>query len=352
VSCCSRSAEDPFDGRTLLELADPAAAPTGPRAPDAWLDAMRAGRFESAWRAADRVLESRASEDFDRAGVPFHLRAVWNGEPLAGRHVLVRCYHGLGDALQFARYVPRLATIARSVSVQAEGRLLGVLGSLRGVRELAELPPARDPPHEVAIEAMELPHAFRTTLASVPRDVPYLRADPARVAAARAELARERRPRVGIVATAGRWDPERSLSAGALALLAGIREVAWYDLAPEPERGAGPRGIRRFAESRRDDDPLATTAARIVALDLVITVDTMVAHLAGALAAPTWTLLRERCDWRWMTGRGDSPWYPTMRLHRQRRDGDWSAPVERVAAELRLVRTRGAGPSARRPTSS
>src|SRR5688572_14253815 len=123
---------------------------------------MRAGRWNRAWEIADRVLASRAPDELDRADRPFHLRAVWNGEPLAGKDVLVRCYHGLGDALQFVRYVPELARSARTVSVQATSRLHGLLRSLEGLHELVELPCEVDPPHEVAIEAMELPHAFRT----------------------------------------------------------------------------------------------------------------------------------------------------------------------------------------------
>lgn len=302
---------------------------------------MRAGRFERAWRIADRVLASRAPGELDRADLPFHLRAVWNGEALAGKDVLVRCYHGLGDSLQFVRYVPELARTARSVTVQATSRLHGLLRTLEGVSELCELPCEPEPRHEVAIESMELPHAFRTTLAIVPADVPYLRADAALAARIRASVADERRLRVGLVVRAGEWDPLRSLALEDLAPLAGVEGVAWYDLGRRPTRSRIPWLVEPPASG--DEDGLDVSAAWIEALDLVITVDTMAAHLAGALAAPVWTLLRSDPDWRWMAERPDSPWYPTMRLFRQTRPGDWSEPVEQVAYELRELVARSAG---------
>jgi hypothetical protein len=300
-------------------------------AADPWAAEMRAGRFERAWEISDRVLAARPRQELDRADLPFHLRAVWSGEPLENRRVLVRCYHGLGDALQYARYVPALARSARSVSVQAVRRLHGLLRSLRGVGELADLPPCADPPHDVAIEAGELPHAFRTTLDDLPAEVPYLWADPALAARIRFERAGDPRLQVGLVGRSGDWDPRRSISARDLERLGEVDGVAWHDL----QHGSAAEELRGIRFVGAAGDGLDRLAATIETLDLVITVDTMAAHLAGALATPVWTLLHSDPDWRWMEGRDDSPWYPTMRLFRQERAGDWAEPVERVAAELR-----------------
>lgn len=299
-----------------------------------WMAAMLLGDFPRAWTVSDAVLANTAPEDLDRRDRPFHQRAVWNGAPLDGKRVLVRCYHGLGDILHMARYLPLLARRAAGVAVQAPDAVHAVLRRLDGVDAVLPLDDGIAVPHDVAIEMMELPHAFRTTLETLPTDVPYLAVEEERVRAQAARLRRTGRLAVGIAWAAGAWDGGlRSLPPEMLERLAAVPGIDWVCLqrGPAQEQALGRLVFRD--EGPRTDDVL-DTAAMIRALDLVVSVDTMVAHLAGALGAPVWTLLRFAADWRWMIGRDDSPWYPTMRLFRQAAPDDWAVPVEALAGAL------------------
>ncbi len=304
-----------------------------------WMCAMLRGDFESAWRIGDAVLAARAGRDC--TGLPHHLRWIWDGTPLAGRRVLVRCYHGLGDTLQFIRLAPLLKRICPLVTVEAQPELLPLLASMQGIGLLMPLDGAV-PPHDVAVELMELPHALRLTLAAVPAEVPYLAAPPARVEAARDRLAAaEGRLKVGLVWTAGAWRPERSVPLEQLIQLNALPNIALYNL----QRGPALAGaaMLRFATREGESDDILETAALVTHLDLIVTVDTMVAHLAGALGRPVWTLLHHEADWRWMLGREDSPWYPPMRLFRQPSAGAWRPVLDRIIAALVRMRQQGVG---------
>lgn len=293
---------------------------------------MRAGDFEGAWRVSD-ALRPAANEPVDLA-VPRIQRQVWRGAPLEGRRVLIRCYHGLGDTLQFIRYAPRVAEIAREVTVLSQPELLPLLARMPGIDRLVPLAePEPQLEHEVDVEVMELPYVFRDTVDTIPGSVPYLDAGaPPRGAAGTR--------RVGLIWRAGDWDVHRSVPARLLEPLADVPGVTLHLL----ERGRGlaerPEG---FGVPYGSDDVLEA-ARRMRSLDLVITVDSMPAHLAGALGVPVWTMLRARADWRWMDHREDTPWYPTMRLFRQEEEGDWEPVVARIARELREGRE-GAGDS-------
>ena len=291
--------------------------------PDPWTEAMLDGEFERAWRISDRVIRRRRGRSC--ADLPHHLRWVWDSTPLAGRHVLVRCYHGLGDTLQFIRFVPRVAAIARSVIVEAQPELLPLLRSVCGTAELHPLDAAL--PWDVAVESMELPHALRLTLADLPGPLPYLTPPslPPRSKPARSQI--------GLAWAAGDWRRERSLPAALLLPLARLpADLVGLQLGPAREAAADLVGaLDRMVP---EDATITETAMLICGLDLVITVDTMVAHLAGALGRPVWLLLDAEADWRWMRGRDDSPWYPTMRLFRQTRQGQWGPVVEKVVAAL------------------
>lgn len=295
---------------------------------EVWMAAMMLGDFERAWAVSDAVLARQDPSELDRPDRPHHQRAVWNGQPLDVRRVLVRCYHGLGDIVQFCRYLPLLAQRARRVAVQAPRAVHGLLEGVAGIGALVALEDAEAAPaHEVAVELMELPYAFRTGLDSIPAAVPYLSVEPDRVAAQAARLPRSGRLTVGLAWAAGAWDGgHRSLPPQALRSLAAVPGVDWVCLQRGPalaEDGGFP-----FRDRGPRTDDLLDTAAMIRAVDLVLSVDTVVAHLAGALGAPVWTLLPFAADWRWMHGRDDSPWYPTMRLLRQPRPGDWRSPID------------------------
>lgn len=300
---------------------------------DAWTEAMLRGDFEAAWRISDAVLRRRAGSDC--SDLPLHLRWVWDGTPLEGKRVLVRCYHGLGDTLQFIRFVPILARRAREVGVEAQPALLPLLKSLAGAPRLMPLGHAGTG-WQAEIESMELPHALRTTLASLPADVPYLAPPAARTPRLRKGL------RVGIVWAAGDWRRERSLPPELLAPLTRL-PIVLVGLQQGPAwRALDPSIARAFATEVDATSSIIDTAALMQQLDAIVTVDTMAAHLAGALGRRVWLLLDAAADWRWMTERNDSPWYPTMRLFRQREPGAWGPVMEEVAARLaRLARTCG-----------
>jgi hypothetical protein len=299
-----------------------------------WTAAMRRGDWEQAWRLTDAV-ELPRRERQRHAGFarqPQHL--CWDGTPFAGRSVLVRCEHGLGDTLQFIRFVPALARLAREVHVMVQPPLLELFA---GAPELGTVhdgwtewwPP---PPHEVEIEIMELAYALRTTADTLPPPYPHL-----------AARVRHRLPlalpgdgslRAGVVWTASDWDPTRSVPLAVLEPLLRIPGVRWFSL----QQGAAAQDplVERngMVPLSPHTNEIAAAAAAMLALDVIVTVDNMVAHLAATLGRPAWVLLKKEADWRWMDERSASPWYPTVRLFRQARDGDWDQVVDDVATAL------------------
>ncbi len=273
---------------------------------------MRRADFAAAHQVSDEVLAGRDPRAADDPRLPYHLRWVWDGRTLAGRHVLVRCYHGLGDTVQFARFLPDLAAIAASVTLEVQPELLSLLAGISGVdRVIAFRTDAPLKPAECDIEIMELAHALRVE--AVGGRVPYLTV-PSACRDERADL------EVGLCWRAGDWDPARSVPRHGLEQACDIGGVCPRDLTVYPPSA-----------------DVLSTAILVKALDLVVTVDTMIAHLAGALGRPTWLLLKRDCDWRWMDEGCVSPWYPTVRLYRQEVAGNWSAPLDRVHADLRLM---------------
>jgi len=303
-----------------------------------WMCAMLLGDLAAAWHIGDAVLDERKRRGLTYDALPLHLQWVWDGAPLDGKSVLVRCHHGLGDVIQFIRFAAPLRARARRVVVEAVPEILPLIGGVAGVDEALPIGPrAAAPPHDVAIELMELPHALRVDLAAIPRRVPYLRADPARTAALRRAIGGGRAFTVGVAWAAGSWRPERSFPVRLLRRLAVVPGVVLVNM----QRGPA---LAKLSAAATEAPPLrdwggrttdlAETAAALRAVDLVVSVDTVVAHLAGALAVPVWTLLHFAADWRWMAGRQDSPWYPTMRLFRQPAPGAWRPVIAEVAAAL------------------
>ena len=249
----------------------------------------------------------------------------WDGSPLAGRRILVLAEQGLGDTIQFARFLPLLAGHGARVAVECAGCLAPLLESIPGVSVHAL---GSRPAHDVWIDQMSLPRVFGTMPETVPAARGYLRADPARWAAL---LAPGRR--VGL-AWAGNPlhsnDRRRSMPAALLAPVLATPGCAFVSLQVGARAGEL-AGLFDPTDRLRD---WADTAALVASLDLVITVDTAVAHLAGALGIPTWLMLPHAPDWRWMLGRDDTPWYSATRLFRQDRPGDWHGVVQHVAQEL------------------
>lgn len=288
-----------------------------------WLDAMRRGDFATAWNISDALLQ----REKDQTNLPRWFQSVWDGTPVVGKRVLVRCYHGLGDTIQFIRYTPLLKEIAAEVIVWVQPSLIPLLQSVRGIDRLLPLHDGSpEVEYEVDLELNELPYLFRTTLATVPADVPYIFVEPA-------SLSRNGLLRVGLIWQSGAWDNRRSIPFSELKPLARVAGVEWHILQRDATRAGWDGSLGSLSGG---DNPL-DDARLMRALDLVISVDTMTAHLAGALGVNTWTLLPFESDWRWMLDRHDSPWYPTMRLFRQREEGKWDNVIDNVAAQLSTI---------------
>jgi hypothetical protein len=287
-----------------------------------WTALMRRGDFDEAWRISDDLL--RRDPPSTLTGLPLHKRRVWNGEPLGGKRVLVRCNHGLGDTIQFSRYLPAVKAIARELHVAAQPALFELLTSMKCIDSFVD----RDAPnrinYDVAVEVMELAHVFRTTVSSIPSLVPYLNVPQH----PRKDI--HRGPRIGLVWKSGDWDERRSVPFRMLLPLFDAANVEFHILQQEPKQAGWQEGCGQISPCRT----VAETAASMLVLDLLISVDTMTAHLGGALGVTTWTLLQSRSDWRWLEETEKSPWYPTMRLFRQDDTESWKPVIDRVRDEL------------------
>ncbi len=289
-----------------------------------WLNAMRSGDFPAAWAVSDAVLAARDPATRDDPRLPYHLRWVWDGRDPTGQQVLVRCYHGLGDTLQFCRFLALLRPRVAGLTLEVQPELLGLLQDLPGPDRITPFDLNRPSPEsECDVEIMELPYLLRTA----PGPAPYLSAAP---------LPRPAPGRlVGVCWQAGGWDPGRSLPLAMLAPLAALPGVRLVSLQRGPGAAqAGEPGAPPLLLAGDGCMDVARMARLLASLDLVVTVDTMVAHLAGALGRPAWVLLQAEADWRWMAGRMDSPWYPSLRLYRQTGPGDWRAPLAQARNDL------------------
>lgn len=292
------------------------------------------GELESGW--AEREWRWRVGDRAAQAAPWAGPR--WTGEDLAGRTIVLFAEQGFGDSIQFVRYVPQMArragTVLLSVPNELEGLLQDLAPNCRVLRAGEPLPP-----FDLQCPLMSVPGVVGTTLATIPAPARYLCADPARVQAwaKRLDDGSGRRT-VGLVWSGNPAhvnDHNRSLPLQALRGLAATscRFVSLQPQVRDSDQAAYAAwpGLLRFGEEVRD---FADTAALVEALDVVVTVDTSVAHLAGALGRPAWLLLPYAPDWRWLTDREDSPWYPTARLFRQPAPGQWDAVVEDVRRAL------------------
>ncbi|MBK8163487.1 MAG: tetratricopeptide repeat protein [Gammaproteobacteria bacterium] len=263
---------------------------------------------------------------------------LWLGrEDLDGKTILIHAEQGLGDTLQFSRYVPLVAGLGARVILEVQAPLESLLARLPGAAQVisaGDLPPAAD----FHCPLMSLPLAFNTDLRTIPAAIPYLHADQVRVEAWRARLGRPEKIRIGLAWSgrpAFRNDYNRSIRpTDLLPLLEGDGTfVSLHKELRDRDRDlfASCPQIKHYGAELNDFDD---TAALIESLDLVISVDTSVAHLAGALGKPTWILLPYTPDWRWLLDREDSPWYPGVRLFRQTRPGDWDSVIRRITGEL------------------
>ncbi len=274
----------------------------------------------------------------------------WGGAAAPGRTLLIHAEQGFGDTLQFCRLAALAAARGPRVVLEVQRPLARLLRGLPGVAQVVARGEAL-PAFDLHCPLLSLPRALGLTVATVPAETPYLRADPALARAWRARLdAVTARPRVGLT-----WAGNPRSHAPDLAAAARRRCVPPERLVPlldtpgaafvslQKDGPALPPGVP-VLDFMAEMEDFADTAALIANLDLVISVDTAVAHLAGALGKPVWLLDRFDPCWRWFTDRRDSPWYPTLRIYRQPHPADWESVVAEVAADLRRARDQGTGP--------
>ena len=292
---------------------------------------LRLGRFEEGWR----LYEARKAKR-QPLGLRNYPQPEWTGaQPVEGRTVFLHAEQGLGDTLQFIRYAPLLAERGARVALSVQAPLVRLLKQLEP--KVTVLGPHERPAEfDYHAPLLSLPGAFGTRLESIPAS-PRLVADPARVRDWSGRLGRRTKPRIGLAWRGGAGhvqDRSRSIGLARIEPLLDA-EAEWVSLqkeVPEAERGrVAALPVRDFAPGLTD---FADTAALVDRLDLMISVDTAVAHLAAAMGKPVWILLEFNPDWRWLIGRDDSPWHPSARLFRQPAPGDWNAVLDTVRRAL------------------
>ncbi len=303
------------------------------------------------------LYEERFAIDARRGAARRYEAPRWTGkEPLEGRRILLWAERGLGDTLQFCRYAPLLRDLGAIVTLEVQPRLKPLLErQFIDVRVAAHGESCG--PCDYQCPLLSVPRAFATELATIPARVPYLRVEPTAIERWAQRLSRGEGLRVGI-AWQGNPEAERNWARGRSILLAALEP-----LAREPgvrlislQTGPGAEQLNSVGFTARvlsfgtaldtGAGAFMDTAAIIMSLDVVISSDSAVAHLAGALGVPVWVALHATSEWRWLLDRSDSPWYPTMRLFRQPAAGDWEAVVRNISAALRQL------PAARSSTQS
>jgi tetratricopeptide (TPR) repeat protein len=290
------------------------------------------------------LFEARLQVPGLREAVRHYSLPRWRGEPVAGKRVWVHAEYGLGDTLQFCRYLKLLRAQGAEVVFEVQPALATLMRTLGADIWLVDQGAACEAA-DYHCPLLSLPLAFGTDAATIPAEPAYLKAAPAGIAHWAKQLAGCRAPRVGIAWRGNLAADERGLKGRAIALshfeaLLHVPDISLISL----QKGPGAEELQEVAFQRQildfgatlDQGPaaFADTAAIMMNLDLVITIDTSIAHLAGALGVPVWVALHTASDWRWQLARSDSPWYPGMRLFRQSRSGEWNSVMQVMATEL------------------
>jgi hypothetical protein len=295
------------------------------------------------------------SEYESRWGTAYGLRfrrkfsqSLWRGESLEGSRILLRAEQGMGDTLQFIRHVPLVAARGAKVVLEVQPRLHRLLAQMPGATKIICRGEAL-PEFDWQCSLLSLPLATGTELNTIPAQIPYLYPDPAQAEKWRKRLSGNSL-HVGLVWTGNPLHPHefwRSIPLENLAPVTDLEGATFYSL----QMGAPADQLKQWGSQARvidlkgEQNDFADTAAIVANLDLVISIDTSVAHLAGAMGKPVWILLCKSADWRWMLEREDSPWYPTARLFRQSTMGNWREVVTRIEHELRNLVAKGGAPA-------
>jgi tetratricopeptide (TPR) repeat protein len=299
------------------------------------IELLRAGHLREGWQRYEARMHSLLGTKLRRDFV----QPQWRGEPIEGRTILLHAEQGIGDTVQFVRYAPLIAARGANVVLEVHAGLRSIMASLAGVASLIERGESL-PEFDVHCPLLSLPLAFDTDLDSIPADVPYLSAPTIHVQAWRARLGVRRGKRVGVVFSGNPAHPDdarRSIPLVQFARVLAPHADREFHILQNDIRPGDRFALELLPHARDHSDAIANfadTAALVTLMDVVISVDTSVAHLAGALGWPVWTLLPFKPDWRWLTERDDSPWYPTMWLFRQPRAGDWESVLDDVARRL------------------
>ena len=299
---------------------------------------LAVGDFDPGWAE----YEWRNQTEAGKATMPAMTSAAWNGMKIPNGRLLLVGDQGYGDTIQFARYIPMVAERCQELIVGCSAEMEPLLASIPGVSQYCHRW-TDVPGHAAHCRLSSLPYLFHTRPDTIPGQIPYLTADPVRVDYWRNRLAATLPSgvkRIGLAWTGRPTHPNdrrRSLPLAQLTMLAGAGPAAFVSLQkPIPARDLDV--MRQFGGMTDLSDDLkdfGETAALIETLDLVITVDTSMGHLAGALGKPVWILIPKAADWRWMLDREDSPWYPSVRLFRQQKPGAWDEPIGKLQAALR-----------------
>ena len=297
------------------------------------LTRLHQGDFARGWNDFESYWDRRLGRDEYRR-IP-----AWTGEALNGRRILLHLHHGFGDTLQLIRYAPLIAATGGQVVLRCQKELTRILSSVAGVGQIV----SHDdpvPPADVQCSLLALPRIFKTNLQSTPASVPYFKPDPALVKMWANRLASEPPVlKIGLNWAGSplfREDRFRSMNLQMLARLAEVKNVRFYSL----QKGVAAEQLRNpppglnVVDWTKEQGDFADTAALMANLDLIVSSDTSVVHLAGALAKPIWMLLHFVPGCFWLLDRPDSPWYPTMRLFRQPSPGDWPTAVSQLANAL------------------
>jgi hypothetical protein len=296
--------------------------------------ALIRGDYASGWREAEWRWKCK---DFSSPKRQWS-KPQWKGEQLNGETILLHAEQGFGDTVQFVRYAPMVAERGGKVILECPAVLHRLLKNLPGIAGI--VPETAQPEFDLQCPLLSLPLAFGTLLDTVPNRVPYLTPEP-QLCEQWGKLIGERASglKVGLTwagSPTHQNDRKRSLTLNQLLPLAQAAGVTFFSLqkGPAAQQANDPAIGFPIADLTARLTDFADTAAMISQLDLVITVDTVIAHLAGALGKPVWVFLPRVPDWRWMLDREDTPWYPTMRLFRQEVHGQWEKPIRRAAGCL------------------
>jgi tetratricopeptide (TPR) repeat protein len=298
---------------------------------------LRAGDCEKGWKEYEWRWKTAP---FEKQRRDFR-QQQWMGEPsIEGKTILLHPEQGLGDTLQFVRYVPLVAALGAKVVLEVQSPLKSLLSGIGDAEVIGvgqELPP-----FDIHCPLLSLPLAFKTRLETIPAKTPYVSATPVRVAAWKDRLPGSGKLRVGVAWAGNRefpGDKTRSIGLARLAPLLSVPGVEFISLQKELRDGDEEILINHLqvVQLGAELEDFGDTAAVIAGLDLVISSDTSVVHLAGAMGRPTWILLEYTPDWRWLLSREDNPWYPTARLFRQPKAEDWESVVRKARDELSRI---------------